>query len=387
MNERPTDVDLTPGERKRYGRHLIMPEVGLGGQQKLKAARILVIGIGGLGSPVTMYLAAAGVGTIGIVDDDVIDTSNLHRQIIYSTRDAGEAKLPIAAQRIAAINPLVHIRRYETRLTSANALEILKDYDVVVDGTDNFPTRYLVNDACVLLGIPNVYGSIFRFEGRSSVFVPKQGPCYRCMCPEPPAAGMVPNCAESGVFGVLPGIIGTIQANEALKLVLGIGDLLVGRLLLFDALSMKFTEIRLRRNPACPICGDTPTIDQLIDYEEFCKLGTRSHPQEETLVPSLSVHQLKEKLDHGEDLFLLDVREQHEYELVNLKGYLLPVREIKTRFHELDPSKEIIVYCHVGGRSAHAVRLLQERGFRKVYNLSGGIDAWAAEIDLTLPRY
>lgn len=374
---------LQADELQRYARHLILPEVGLEGQKKLKAASILVIGAGGLGSPVALYLAAAGVGRIGLVDFDVVDRSNLQRQILHSTTDIGRPKVESAKERINGVNPHVHVETYQTQLTSGNALAILRDFDVIVDGTDNFLTRYLVNDACVLLNKPNVYGSIFRFEGQASVFYAAKGPCYRCLYSEPPPPGLVPSCAEGGVLGVLPGIIGSIQANETLKLLLGIGVSLVGRLLLFDALAMQCREMKLRKNPACPMCGEHPTIDHLIDYEEFC--GVKPLPSARET--NISVEDLKKRLDGGDDVFLLDVREQHEYELVNLNGVLIPLGTLPSRTAELDPSREIIVYCHHGIRSVQGANLLRKAGFANVKNLSGGIDEWAVRIDPKLPRY
>jgi len=381
------DVTLSNEEIRRYSRHLIMPEVGMEGQKKLKGSSVLLVGAGGLGSPLAMYLAAAGVGRIGIVDFDVVDFSNLQRQIAYSTADIGKSKLDAARERIIGINPNVHVETYETQLTSENALNILKNYDVIIDGTDNFPTRYLVNDASVLLGKPNVYGSIFRFEGQASVFYAKEGPCYRCLYPEPPPPGLVPSCAEGGVLGVLPGIVGTIQATEAIKLIVGQGDPLIGRLLLFDALSMKFRELKLRKNPACPICGDKPTIHELIDYEAFCGITPQPTNGESLGQWEITPEELKQKLDHKEDVFILDVREPHEYEICNLEGYLIPLGELPNRMNELDSSKEIVAHCHTGVRSGRAVEFLREVGFRKIKNLVGGIEAWAVKIDKSVPRY
>lgn len=380
------EIQLNREELRRYGRHLIMPEVGLVGQKKLKNSRVLIIGAGGLGSPLGLYLAAAGVGSIGIVDFDIVDQTNLQRQIIHTTKDVGRPKLHSAKERILGINPNIHVETYETQLTSENALEILKDYDVVVDGTDNFPTRYLVNDACVLLGKPNVYGSIFRFEGQASVFHSKEGPCYRCLYPEPPPPGLVPSCAEGGVLGVLPGIIGTIQANETIKLLLGIGEPLIGRLLLFDALKMEFRELRLRKNLDCPICGANPTIKELIDYEAFCGITQPDNVQSQSDYV-ISVEELKKNLDDGEDVFILDVREPHEYEIVNMGGHLIPLHDLPNRVHELDSSRQIAVHCHYGSRSQRAVEFLRELGFTKAKNLVGGIDEWAVKIDPSLPRY
>jgi molybdopterin/thiamine biosynthesis adenylyltransferase/rhodanese-related sulfurtransferase len=381
------DVRLSNQEIIRYSRHLIMPEVGMDGQKKLKAASVLLIGAGGLGSPLAMYLAAAGVGRIGVVDFDVVDSSNLQRQIAYSTSDVGKPKLDAAKERITGINPYVDVKTYETHLTSENALEILKDYDVIIDGTDNFPTRYLVNDACVLLGKPNVYGSIFRFEGQASVFYAKAGPCYRCLYPEPPPPGLVPSCAEGGVLGVLPGIVGTIQATEAIKLIIGQGDPLIGRLLLFDALTMKFRELKLRKNPACPVCGDNSTIHELIDYEAFCGIQPQPMNGQNLRQWEITPEELKAKLDKDEDVFMLDVREPHEFEICNLDGYLIPLRDLPSRISELDSSKEIVAYCHTGVRSQRAVEFLKTAGFKKVKNLVGGIEAWSVLSDPTVPRY
>ena len=379
-------VTLNKDEILRYSRHLIMPEVGMEGQRKLKAARVLCIGTGGLGSPLAMYLAAAGVGTLGLVDFDVVDYSNLQRQIIHSTADIGRKKLDSAAEKLQALNPDLNIVKHDTLLSSANALDILKDYDVIADGTDNFPTRYLVNDACVLTGKPNVYGSIFRFEGQASVFATKDGPCYRCLYPEPPPPGLVPSCAEGGVLGILPGLVGLIQATETIKLILGQGDSLAGRLLMVDALGMKFRELKLRRNPDCPMCGKHRTITKLIDYEEFCGIRGQEEPAGND-VPAISVEELKKKLDAKADIFILDVREPHEYQICNLKGYLIPVGDLPKRVNELDSSREIIAHCKVGGRSAKAVNFLRRSGFKKVYNLTGGITEWAEKIDRTMPKY
>src|SRR6266545_4068915 len=351
---------LTNDEVKRYSRHLIMPEVGVDGQRKLKAARVLCIGAGGLGAPASMYLAAAGVGTLGLVDFDVVDSSNLQRQIIYGTPDVGRRKLEAARERIRAMNAGVNVVLHETMLTSKNALDVLKDYDVILDGTDNFQTRYLVNDACVLLGKPNAYGSIFRFDGQASVFAVKGGPCYRCLYPEPPPPGLVPSCAEGGVLGVLPGVIGVIQATEAIKLILGTGQPLVGRLLLYDALQMRFRELKLRRDPECPICGDHPTIKALIDYDQFCGVVPAAHaPPAGGGVPELTVEELKAKMDRGEDFDLLDVREPNESQICRIHGStLIPLGELARRTAELDPKRDLVVHCKMGGRSAKAVALL-----------------------------
>jgi adenylyltransferase/sulfurtransferase len=379
-------IQLSKEEIRRYGRHLIMPEVGLDGQKKLKAASVLLVGAGGLGSPLALYLAAAGVGKIGLVDFDVVEFSNLQRQVLYSTADVGKPKLAAAADRISGINPHAQLELHEDRLTSENAMEILAGYDVIVDGTDNFPARYLVNDACVLLGKPNVYGSIFRFEGQVSVFDVKVGPCYRCVYSEPPPPGLVPSCAEGGVLGVLPGVIGAIQAIETLKLILGTGEPLIGRLVLFDGLQMRFREVKLRKNPACPLCGEPRVIDKLIDYEDFCGVIQTDVGQGEK-TQEISPTELKERLVRGETIFVLDVREPHEYQIVNLGGYLIPLNDLPARVHELDSSQEIVVHCHHGPRSRRAVELLRQFGFSKVKSLAGGIDRWAEEVDRTLPRY
>jgi adenylyltransferase/sulfurtransferase len=379
--------ELTRDEVQRYSRHLIMPEVGVDGQKRLKAARVLCIGAGGLGSPATMYLAAAGVGTLGIVDFDVVDSSNLQRQIIYGTDDVGRRKLDAAAARLTLLNPEVKIVVHDTMLTSKNALEIFRDYDVVLDGTDNFQTRYLVNDACVLLGKPNVYGSIFRFDGQASVFAYPGGPCYRCLYPEPPPPGLVPSCAEGGVLGVLPGVIGVIQATETIKLILNTGRSLVGRLMLYDALNMQFRELKLRRDVDCPICGDHPTIKELIDYDAFCGI-TPAKATTSTAVPEIPVEELKKRLDRGDDLFVLDVREPNEFQICRIDGStLIPLGQLPARVQELDPHREIVVHCKMGGRSAKAVALLQERGFTNVHNLAGGILAWIDRVDPSQSKY
>jgi len=380
-------TDLSQEEMRRYGRHIIMPEVGLEGQKKLKAGKVLVIGTGGLGSPLVLYLAAAGVGRLGLVDFDQVDASNLQRQVLYSVRDVGRPKLEAAKDRILELNPNLRVDNYETRLTSENAMEIIKAYDVVVDGTDNFPTRYLVNDACVLLGKPNVYGSIFRFEGQISVFDATRGPCYRCLYPEPPPPGLVPSCAEGGVLGILPGVVGTLQATETIKTLLGRGDTLVGRLLLFDALKMNFTELKLQKNPNCPVCGSNPTVKSLIDYEEFCGLGRggTSTVSEEN---EITVKELKQLFDSGAQVNLIDVREPHEYEICHIKGSkLIPVGQLPNHVNEFNLTDEYIFQCHTGGRSGWAVNFLRQLGFKKVKNLSGGIEAWATEIDPSMPRY
>jgi adenylyltransferase/sulfurtransferase len=389
--------ELTRDELSRYARHLILPEVGVEGQQKLKAARVLCVGAGGLGSPLALYLAAAGVGTLGLVDFDVVDASNLQRQILHSTGDVGRKKLDSAEEKLAALNPAVHVVKHETMLSSANALDILKDYDIVADGTDNFPTRYLVNDACVLLGKPNVYGSIFRFEGQASVFATREGPCYRCLYPEPPPPGMVPNCAEGGVLGILPGLIGIIQATEVIKLILGKGEPLVGRMLLVDALSMRFRELKLKKNPECPVCGAHPTVTALIDYQEFCGIKSEANSeanpkfgQEATLkngIPQMTVQELKQRRDLGEDLFVLDVREPYEYQIANIGGTLIPQNEVPQRLAEIDRNREIVVQCRSGGRSQRIAEFLAQQGYPNVKNLAGGILAWADAIDPGITKY
>lgn len=380
-------LDLTPRERLRYARHLILPDVGIEGQRRLKAARALVIGAGGLGSPVGLYLAAAGVGRIGLVDFDVVDETNLHRQVLFGESDIGRHKLDAAVDRLRDVNPHIEIVPHPVRLTSENALDLFADYDLVVDGTDNFPTRYLVNDACVLSGKPYVYGSIFRFEGQVSVFAAKDGPCYRCLFREPPPPGLVPSCGEAGVLGVLPGVIGSLQALEAIKWILGVGDSLVGRLVLFDALALRFREVRIRRNPDCPVCGDRPTVTELIDYEAFCGLKPASGAES---LPEITPAELKERLDRGDALTIVDVREPHEWEIANLEPYgarLIPMREIEARLGELDRDAEIVLHCKTGGRSAIVLRQLREAGYTRLWNLKGGILAWADEVDPSLPKY
>ena len=377
---------LSNDEILRYSRHLIMPEVGMEGQQKLKAAKVLCIGAGGLGSPLALYLTAAGVGTLGIVDFDVVDYTNLQRQIIHTTNDVGRKKLDSAADKLTAINPFLNLRTFDMKLTSANALELFREFDIVADGTDNFPTRYLVNDACVLSGKPNVYASIFRFEGQASVFATKHGPCYRCLYPEPPPPGLVPSCAEGGVLGILPGLLGVIQATEVIKLILGSGDPLIGRLLLVDALGMTFRELRLRKNTDCPVCGANPTIRELIDYNEFCGIRGEEAPVTAS-VPEIQPIELKARLDAGDDIFILDVREPHEYQICNLGGHLIPLGDLPARMNELDSSREIVAHCRSGVRSAKAVTLLRQAGFGKVKNLAGGILAWADKVDPTVPKY
>ena len=392
----PAAIDLSHEEIQRYSRHLIMPEVGMTGQKKLKAASVLLIGAGGLGSPSAMYLAAAGVGRLGLVDYDIVDYTNLQRQIIHGTSDVGRLKLESARDRIHDINPHVQVDTYELPLTSDNALQILEPYDIIIDGTDNFPTRYLTNDACVLLGKPNVYGSIFRFEGQASVFYAQEGPCYRCLFPEPPPPGLVPSCAEGGVLGILPGTIGVIQATEAIKLILGQGQSLIGRLLLYDALDMTFDEVRLRKNPDCPVCGSNPTLTELIDYEQFCGVPAHDNSlyladQEEGAgVPQITPLELKARLDQGDDPLILDVREAHEWDISNLDSLgavLIPQGQVIERMGELDTAREIVVQCRTGARSAAVVRELQNHGFKKLYNLEGGINRWAREVDPSLPVY
>jgi adenylyltransferase/sulfurtransferase len=377
---------LTNEEILRYSRHLIIPEVGMEGQLKLKAAKVLLIGTGGLGAPLGLYLTAAGVGNIGLVDFDVVDFTNLQRQVTFGTTDVGKPKTQAASARLSNLNPDVHITTYETKLTGENALELFKDYDVIVDGTDNFPTRYLVNDACILLGKPNVYGSIFRFEGQSTIFAYPGGPCYRCLYPEPPPPGLVPSCAEGGVLGILPGLVGVMQATEVIKLILGKGEPLIGRLLLIDALDMKFRELKLRKNPDCPACGTHPTITKLIDYNEFCGIRGEEKPVE-TLTADIQVEELKKRLDAGENLFVLDVREPHEYQICNIGGHLIPLGDLPKRVNELDSSQEIVAHCRSGVRSAKAVDFLRQAGFKKVHNLAGGILAWADRVDPKMPKY
>lgn len=381
--------ELSPNEIIRYSRHLIMPEVAMDGQKRLKSASVLLIGAGGLGSPLGLYLAAAGIGRIGIVDFDVVEFSNLQRQVLHTTQDVGRRKIDSAAEHLRAINPEVEIVAHEARLTSANALDLIRPYDIVIDGTDNFPTRYLTNDACVLLGKPNIYGSIYRFEGQASVFAPPAGPCYRCLFAEPPPPGMVPSCAEGGVLGILPGVIGCIQATEAIKLILGKGSPLIGRLLLYDALAMKFREIKIRRNPTCPLCGDEPTIRELIDYEEFC--GVRG---QEASGPALesewetTVEEVKARLDRGDDFDIVDVRNPEEWEICHIEGAkLIPLNELPARVHELDSARDIVVHCKSGARSARAVAFLRQAGFRKTKNVRGGIIEWAQRIDSLLHTY
>jgi sulfur-carrier protein adenylyltransferase/sulfurtransferase len=382
---------LSGEEIKRYSRHLIMPEVGVEGQRKLKAAKVLCIGAGGLGSPAAMYLAAAGVGTIGIVDFDVVDFSNLQRQIIHGTPDVGRPKLQSAKDRLGALNPNVHIETYDEALSSANALRLFEPYDVILDGTDNFPTRYLVNDACVLSGKPNAYGSIFRFEGQASVFATKEGPCYRCLYPEPPPPGLVPSCAEGGVFGVLPGIIGVIQATETIKLVLGAGEPLIGRFLIYDALRMRFRELKLRKDNDCPVCGTHPTVTTLIDYEQFC--GVAPHQVEAakpaaTSADAVGPRELKAELDRGEAVQIIDVREPQEYQINRLPGsILIPLGDLPKRYVELDPNANIVTQCKSGMRSAKAQDFLRSKGFTRTRNLTGGVLAWIDQVDPSQPKY
>jgi molybdopterin/thiamine biosynthesis adenylyltransferase/rhodanese-related sulfurtransferase len=381
--------ELTTDDLSRYSRHLILPEVGMEGQQRLKAAKVLCVGTGGLGSPLAFYLAAAGIGTLGLVDFDVVDASNLQRQIIHSTKDIGRKKLDSAAEKLTALNPFLNVVKHETMLSSANALEILKDYDIVADGTDNFPTRYLVNDACVLLGKPNAYGSIFRFEGQASVFATAEGPCYRCLYPEPPPPGLVPSCAEGGVLGILPGLVGVIQATEVIKLILGKGSPLIGRLLLVDALSMRFRELKLRKNPECPVCGSNPTVTQLIDYEQFCGIlpETQQDKAMKNGIPQITVKQFKQRRDAGDDMFLLDVREPYEVQIAQIGGTVIPQNDVPNRLAEIPRDREIVVHCRSGARSQRIAEFLKQSGYTKVSNLAGGILAWSDEIDPSVAKY
>jgi adenylyltransferase/sulfurtransferase len=392
----PPLPQLSPDEVRRYSRHLILSEVGIDGQRALKGAKVLCIGAGGLGSPAAMYLAAAGVGTIGIVDFDVVDMSNLQRQLLHGTPDVGRSKLASAKDTIQSLNPHVHVETYETALSSANALDLFKDYDVILDGTDNFPTRYLVNDACVLVGKPNAYGSIFRFEGQASVFATKGGPCYRCLYPEPPPPGLVPSCAEAGVLGVLPGIIGTIQATEAIKLILGNGEPLIGRFLIYDALRMKFRELKLRRDPDCPVCGDRPTVRELIDYDQFCGVTAATAPGTADAAPAahaaasndISPRELKAAFDRGDTLVLIDVREPQEYQINRIPGSkLIPLGEIPQRYAEIDGSGLVVCQCKSGVRSAKAAAFLRTVGFTNVKNLTGGVLGWIDQVDPSQPKY
>jgi adenylyltransferase/sulfurtransferase len=384
--------ELTNDELSRYSRHLILPEVGMEGQQRLKAAKVLCVGTGGLGSPLAFYLAAAGIGTLGLVDFDVVDASNLQRQILHSTRDVGRKKIDSAQEKLNALNPALNVVKHDTMLTSANALEIFAGYDIIADGTDNFQTRYLVNDACVLLGKPNAYGSIFRFEGQASVFATKEGPCYRCLYPEPPPPGLVPSCAEGGVLGILPGLVGVIQATEVIKLILGKGEPLIGRLMLVDALSMRFRELKLRKNPECPVCGANPSVKALIDYDQFC--GIAAEPVQAAVkngIPQISVKELKARLDRAEDFLLLDVREPYEFQIAQIVtqfgGKLIPQNDVPSRLGELDPSQEIVVHCKSGARSQRIAEFLKQQGYARVSNVAGGILAWADEIDPTVQKY
>ena len=383
-------MNLTQDEILRYSRHLIMPEVGVEGQEKLKAAKVLLIGTGGLGSPAALYLAAAGVGTLGLIDFDVVDFSNLQRQIIHSTDSVGRPKVESASERLEQINPNVNVITFNERLSKDNAMRIIKDFEIILDGTDNFQTRYLLNDACVFLKKPFVYGSIFRFDGQVTVFYPGKGPCYRCLFAEPPPPGMVPSCAEGGVLGILPGVIGVVQATEVVKLILQKGEPLIGRLLLYDALRMNFREVKFRRNPKCPVCGDNPTIKELIDYEAFCGLtrGEEAKPAAANGVPETTVKELKQMIDQKRKFVLVDVREPSEFAICKIAGSrLIPLGAVAERANELDTADEIVVHCHFGGRSAKAVALLQKMGFKKVKNLKGGIDAWSTEVDPKCPRY
>ena len=381
--------ELSTDDLARYSRHLILPEVGMEGQQKLKAAKVLCVGTGGLGSPLAFYLAAAGIGTLGLVDFDVVDASNLQRQIIHSTKDIGRKKLDSAEEKLIALNPALKVVKHDTMLSSANALEILNDYDVVADGTDNFPTRYLVNDACVLLGKPNVYGSIFRFEGQASIFATKEGPCYRCLYPEPPPPGLVPSCAEGGVLGILPGLVGVIQATEVIKLILGNGSPLIGRLLLVDALNMRFRELKLRKNRECPVCGDHPTVKQLIDYDQFCGVVPESTRETNMKngIPQITVKELKRRIDAGEDVQLIDVREPFEYQIAQIGGKLIPQNDVPQRLNEIDREREVVVHCKSGGRSQRIAEYLKQSGYPRVANVAGGILAWSDEIDPTVKKY
>jgi sulfur-carrier protein adenylyltransferase/sulfurtransferase len=389
LDDRPSSVSLTPSEIQRYARHLIMPEVAMAGQKRLKAAKVLCIGTGGLGSPLSLYLAAAGVGTLGLADFDVVDVSNLQRQIIHFSSDVGRPKIQSAEEKLKAINPDLRIVRHEHSVDSSNALDMFASYDVIVDGTDNFPTRYLVNDACVLLSKPNVYGSIFRFDGQATVFFPPHGPCYRCLYPEPPPPDLVPNCAEGGVLGILPGLIGVVQATETVKLILGAGKPLIGRLLLYDALEMTFREMKVRKNPRCPICGPDPTIRALIDYQEFCGVrGVESPPSTATACEEITPLELKALWDRGERPLILDVRNPEEIAICRIPGStVIPLPELTNRLGELTPTSAIVVHCKSGVRSAKAITLLQAAGFSGLKNLKGGILGWIKEVDPSLPVY
>jgi adenylyltransferase/sulfurtransferase len=384
--------ELTTDDLSRYSRHLILPEVGMEGQRKLKAARVLCVGTGGLGSPLALYLTAAGIGTLGLVDFDVVDSSNLQRQIIHSTKDIGRKKLDSAEEKLKALNPAINIVKHDCMLSSANALDIIKDYDIVADGTDNFPTRYLVNDACVLLGKPNAYGSIFRFEGQASVFATETGPCYRCLYPEPPPPGLVPSCAEGGVLGILPGLVGVIQATEVIKLILGKGEPLIGRLLLVDALNMRFRELKLRKNPECPVCGENPTVTELIDYQHFCGIVPETPATSEGRIvkngiPQITVKELKARIDAGENVQLIDVREPYEYQIAQIGGKLIPQNDVPNRLAEIDRDREVVVHCRSGARSQRIAEFLVQAGYPKVVNLAGGILAWSNEIDPSVQKY
>jgi molybdopterin/thiamine biosynthesis adenylyltransferase/rhodanese-related sulfurtransferase len=388
--DRLQSIDFSNDEIARYSRHLIMPEVTLDGQKRIKAASVLCIGTGGLGSPIALYLAAAGIGRMGLVDYDVVDFSNLQRKILHGTDDVGRKKLNSARDRIKAINPNVRVDLHDMMFRSENAMQVVQDYDIVIDGTDNFPTRYLSNDVCVLTKKPNIYGSIFRFDGQCTVFAPHLGgPCYRCMFPEPPPPGMVPSCAEGGVLGVLPGIIGVMQAIEAIKLIIGIGDSLIGRLVSFDALKLRFKEFKIRKDPNCPICGDHPTIHELIDYDQFCGIPQAdAEAAKELEVPTITATELKTKIDRKEKFVLVDVREPFEYDISRIPGSkLIPLGELPARLSELDSADDIVLHCKVGGRSAKALRILQEAGFRKLNNLQGGITAWSDDVDPSIPKY
>jgi molybdopterin/thiamine biosynthesis adenylyltransferase/rhodanese-related sulfurtransferase len=388
--DRLQSIDFSNDEIARYSRHLIMPEVTLDGQKRIKAASVLCIGTGGLGSPIALYLAAAGIGRLGLVDYDIVDFSNLQRQILHGTEDVGRKKLNSARDRIKAINPNVQVDLHDMMFRSENAMQLVQDYDIVIDGTDNFPTRYLSNDVCVLTKKPNIYGSIFRFDGQCTVFAPHLGgPCYRCMFPEPPPPGMVPSCAEGGVLGVLPGMIGVMQAIEAIKLIIGIGDSLIGRLVSFDALKLRFKEFKIRKDPGCPICGDHPTIHELIDYDQFCGIPQAdAEAAKELEVPTITATELKTRIDRKEKFVLVDVREPFEYDISRIPGSkLIPLGELPARLSELDSADDIVLHCKVGGRSAKALRILQEAGFRKLNNLQGGITAWSDEVDPSTPKY
>ena len=384
--------NLKPEEIRRYSRHLTLPEFGMEGQRKLKDSSVLVVGAGGLGSPLALYLAAAGIGKIGLVDYDVVDETNLQRQILYGTKDVGRKKLDAARETLRDANPFVEVETFDAALSSDNALDIFSGFDLVADGTDNFPTRYLVNDACVMLGIPNAYASIFRFEGQASVFGAHDGPCYRCLYEEPPPPGLVPSCAEGGVLGVLPGLAGVVQAAEAIKMLTGVGEPLVGRLLLIDALGMRFRELRIRRNPECPVCGDHPSQTGLIDYKAFCGIATSPNGdamKQQASLPEITVRELKDRIDQGNRPFILDVRKPHEYDIANLNGALIPLDELAERLDELEDRKQedIVVHCRSGGRSSQAVQLMQARGFERACNLKGGVLAWSEEIDPSMPTY